>query len=132
MLRFCHVERYILGKILFGLLFSNNFLIIAEWDKHMQMRLYHELANKPSALVFKKEEENQRSLQRSASGVGIPSTTNVLPKKSSQANLFSHLLKDSSKPFGEEFKTLDTKGRKNSAATIDYNYNVPTPKTVSE
>ena len=81
--------------------------------------------------MFKKEEENQRSLQRSASGVGIPST-NVLPKKSSQANLFSHLLKDSSKPFGEEFKTLDTKGRKNSAAAIDYNYNKPTPKTVSE
>ena len=96
----------------------------------MKFLFFPELANKPSALVFKKEEENQRSLQRSASGVGIPTTANLLPKKSSHSNLFTHLLKDSSKPFGEDFKTP---GRKNSAAAVlDYNYNIPTTKTVSE
>lgn len=89
----------------------SDFVMLKEWEKHQSMRLYHELAKKPSAVVFKSEND-KRSLQRSASGIAIPNyinpSSNGLDRKSSQSNLYSYLQKGSapstaniSKPFGD-------------------------------
>ena len=101
------------------------------------------MAKKPSALVFKREDE-QRSLQRSTSGISIPNSSlqrsasgianssydyNPLSKKSSQSNLYSYLQKESSsnystKPFGEGLQTYS----KNTKSSVDY---LPTARKVS-
>ena len=91
------------------------------------MRLYHELAKKPSAVVFKTE-NTRSSLQRSASGIAIPNyeqennvATNGLGRKSSQSNLYSYLQKDSpsnySKPFGDGLQSSSSSSFK---ASNDY------------
>ena len=99
------------------------------------IRNFSELAKKPSALVFKREDE-QRSLQRSTSGISIPNSSlqrsasgianssydyNALSKKSSQSNLYSYLQKESSsnystKPFGEGLQSYS----KNTKSCADY------------
>ena len=91
------------------------------------MRLYHELAKKPSAVVFKTE-NTRSSLQRSASGIAIPNyeqgnnvATNGLGRKSSQSNLYSYLQKGSpsnySKPFGDGLQSSSSSSFK---ASNDY------------
>ena len=85
------------------------------------MRLYHELAKKPSAVVFKNE-NTRSSIQRSASGIAIPNyehgtsvASNGLARKSSQSNLYSYLQKGSpsnysySKPFGDGLQSSSFK-----------------------
>ena len=83
------------------------------------MRLYHELAKKPSAVVFKNE-NTRSSLQKSASGIAIPNydygtnvSTNGLARKSSQSNLYSYLQKGSSsnlsQPFGDGLQSSSFK-----------------------
>ena len=101
-----------------------DFVMLRDWEKHQNMRLYHELAKKPSSEVFKRDDSRTRTtstyLQRSTSGLNLTSNMST-----SALNIARNTTATTEgQPFGSYFRSplQESKSMKNIANVSTSHY----------